>query len=85
MNEDDERSNRESKIVFLTIGNFVAWMHYIMNRIKRLRSPQLEKMILTGVELACIPPTQSMGIMCRGQLQLAYTDDENGLEELLIY
>jgi hypothetical protein len=48
MNEDEDRGSSAgawNKVVMLILGNFVAWMNYVMNRIKGLRSLQLEKMI----------------------------------------
>ena len=84
MNEDEDRGSTfgsVNKVVMLILGNFVAWMNYVMNRIKGLRSPQLENMILTGQDPVWTPPVHDMEIMVRGKLQRVYTDDNNGIDD----
>ena len=84
MNEDEDRGSSSgpwNKVIVLTLGNFVAWMNYVMNRIKGLRSSQLERMILTGEVPVWTPPTHDMEIMVRGQLERVYADDRNGIDD----
>ena len=84
MNKDEDRGSSLgpwNKVIVLVLGNFVAWMNYVMNKIKGLRSIQLEKMILTGKDPIWIPPTHDMEILVRGQMERVYSDDQNGIDD----
>ena len=51
MSDDEGRGISEkngNRGVILKHGNYTSWMHYITNRIKGLKSPELEAMITFG-------------------------------------
>ena len=56
-------------------------MHFIVDRMKGLKSPELETMVTTGTTLTWIPPTIDEEIMIDGDLVKVYSDDAIGIEE----
>ena len=84
MYEDEDResySSSRNKITYLTHGNYSIWLYYTTNRIKGLKSQELEIMLVTGDLPDWRMPLhddehEENGIMVR-----MYTDDNAGIED----
>ena len=82
MSEDEDRGIPEkngNRTVQLKLGNFVGWLQYIKNRIKGLKSPELELMLITGIKPTWIAP--GFGDKIRddnGDYVRVFSDDKTG-------
>ena len=84
MYDDEDRGNPDkmgTKRVILGHGNWTSWMHFIVNMIKGLKSPELEIMVTTGTKPTWIPPTMDDEILEEDQMVRVYTDDTAGIED----